>query len=451
MDQKPAYGVSAQQIAAFAADFESQRANLVAMNAVTANGLMASAVSRAAVAQDTHEYSIRLEQGEITNQKQSGRCWMFAALNTMRYQVMQKCNLKTFELSQAYLFFWDKLEKSNYFLESILETVELPTSSRLVAYLLTAPVGDGGQWDMLCNLVEKYGVVPKTAYPESKASSGSREMDSTLTEKLREDACILRRMHKEHLDMDTLRVRKNEMLNEIYRLLCICLGEPPKSFTFEYRDADKNFHRETGLTPKSFFEKYVGIDLHDYVSLINAPTSDKPYGRSYTVKYLGNVREGSAVRYLNLPIEELKKAAIAQLKDGQPVWFGCDVGKHSDRDSGVMDLDIRSLETLLDTKFTMTKAERLDYGQSLMTHAMVFQGVNLDDKGQPNRWRVENSWGKDPGKEGYYLMTDRWFEEYLYQIVVHKKYLTEEQRKAYASDPIELEPWDPMGSLAIAD
>ena len=250
--------------------------------------------------------------------------------------------------------------------------------------------------------------------------------------------------------MDTLRERKNEMLNEIYRLLCICLGEPPKSFVFEYRDADKNFHRETGLTPKSFFEKYVGIDLHDYVSLINAPTSDKPYGRSYTVKYLGNVREGSAVRYLNLPIEELKKAAIAQLKDGQPVWFGCDVGKHSDRDTGVMDLDIRSLETLLDTQFTMTKAERLDYGQSLMTHAMVFQGVNLDDNGQPNRWRVENSWGKDPGKDGYYLMTDRWFEEYLYQIVVHKKYLTEEQRKAYASDPIELEPWDPMGSLAIA-
>ncbi len=450
MNQEPVYGVSEQQIAAFAADFESQRANLVAMNAVTANGLMASAVSRAAVENDVHEYSVSLEQGDITNQKQSGRCWMFAALNTMRYQVMKKCNLKTFVLSQAYLFFWDKLEKSNYFLKSILETVELPTSSRLVSYLLTAPVGDGGQWDMLCNLVKKYGVVPKTAYPESKASSGSREMDSTLTEKLREDACILRRMYKERMDMDAIRERKTEMLNEIYRLLCICLGEPPKSFTFEYRDEDKNFHRETGLTPKSFFEKYVGINLDDYVSLINAPTSDKPYGHSYTVKYLGNVREGNAVRYLNLPIEELKKAAIAQLKDGQPVWFGCDVGKHSDRDSGVMDLDIRSLETLLDTKFTMTKAERLDYSQSLMTHAMVFQGVNLDENGQPNRWRVENSWGKDPGKDGYYLMTDRWFDEYMYQIVVNKKYLTNEQLAAYQSEPTELEPWDPMGSLAVA-
>ena len=441
--------ITKEQIAAFDADFGAQRANRVAMNAVTNNGLLASAIRREAVEQDVHEYSISLEHGEICNQKQSGRCWMFAALNTLRYQVMKKYDLKTFELSQAYLFFWDKLEKSNYFLESILDTLDEPANGRLVSYLLTAPVNDGGQWDMLCNLIEKYGVVPKTAYPESKASSGSREMDMTLTEKLREDACILRKLHKEGKGLDELRARKTRMLGEIYRLLCICLGEPPKTFTFEYRDKDNNFHREEGLTPKSFFEKYVGVDLSDYVSLINAPTEDKPYGRSYTVQYLGNVKEGSAVRYLNLPIEELKKAAIAQMKDGQPVWFGCDVGKHSERDSGIMDLDIRGLEDLLDTRFTMTKAERLDYGQSLMTHAMVFQGVNLDENGKPNRWRVENSWGKEPGKDGYYLMTDRWFDEYMYQVVVNKKYLTAEQIAAYEAEPIALEPWDPMGSLAV--
>ena len=308
--------ITKEQIAAFDADFSAQRANRVAMNAVTNNGLLASAIRREAVEQDVHEYSISLEQGEICNQKQSGRCWMFAALNTLRYQVMKKYNLKTFELSQAYLFFWDKLEKSNYFLESILDTLDEPANGRLVSYLLMAPVNDGGQWDMLCNLIEKYGVVPKTAYPESKASSGSREMDMTLTEKLREDACILRKLHKEGKGLDELRARKTRMLGEIYRLLCICLGEPPKTFTFEYRDKNNNFHREEGLTPKSFFEKYVGVDLSDYVSLINAPTEDKPYGRSYTVQYLGNVKEGSAVRYLNLPIEELKKAAIAQMKDG---------------------------------------------------------------------------------------------------------------------------------------
>ena len=275
-------------------------------------------------------------------------------------------------------------------------------------------------------------------------------MEATLTEKLREDACILRKLHGEGQTLDALRTRKAEMLNEVYRLLCICLGEPPKTFTFEYRDADDHFHRETGLTPKRFFEKYVGVDLSDYVSLINAPTADKPYGRSYTVRYLGNVKEGRPVRYLNLPIEELKKAAIAQMQDGQPVWFGCDVGKCSERDSGIMDLDIRSLEDLLDTRFTMTKAERLDYGQSLMTHAMVFQGVNLNENGKPNRWRVENSWGKEPGKDGYYLMTDRWFDEYMYQVVVNKKYLTPEQLAAYNAEPIALEPWDPMGSLAKA-
>ena len=324
--------ITKEQIAAFDADFSAQRANRVAMNAVTNNGLLASAIRREAVEQDVHEYSISLEQGEICNQKQSGRCWMFAALNTLRYQVMKKYDLKTFELSQAYLFFWDKLEKSNYFLESILDTLDEPANGRLVSYLLTAPVNDGGQWDMLCNLIEKYGVVPKTAYPESKASSGSREMDMTLTEKLREDACILRKLHKEGKGLDELRARKTRMLGEIYRLLCICLGEPPKTFTFEYRDKDNNFHREEGLTPKSFFEKYVGVDLSDYVSLINAPTEDKPYGRSYTVQYLGNMKEGSAVRYLNLPIEELKKrchrpderrpARLVRLRRGQALRAG---------------------------------------------------------------------------------------------------------------------------------
>ena len=283
--------ITKEQLEAFDASFAAQRANRVAMNAVTNNGLLASAIQRGAVENDVHEYSICLKQGDICNQKQSGRCWMFAALNTLRYQVMRKCSLKTFELSQAYLFFWDKLEKSNYFLESILETLEEPTGGRLVSYLLTSPVGDGGQWDMLCSLIEKYGVVPKTAYPESKSSSASREMDATLTEKLREDACILRKLHGEGQTLDALRTRKAEMLNEVYRLLCICLGEPPKTFTFEYRDADDHFHRETGLTPKRFFEKYVGVDLSDYVSLINAPTADKPYGRSYTVRYLGNVKE----------------------------------------------------------------------------------------------------------------------------------------------------------------
>ena len=421
----------------------------VMSNAVSRTALPDAAFVPAAAAKLRMDFSVLVKTNNITNQKQSGRCWMFSTLNVLRQRVIAKCDLEDFSFSPTYLAFYDKLEKANLFLENILHFADQDLTDRETYTLLGNPLPDGGQWDMLCNLIEKYGVVPKTAYPESKASSGSREMDMTLTEKLREDACILRKLHKEGKDLDELHARKTRMLGEIYRLLCICLGEPPKTFTFEYRDKDNNFHREEGLTPKSFFEKYVGVDLSDYVSLINAPTEDKPYGRSYTVQYLGNVKEGSAVRYLNLPIEELKKAAIAQMKDGQPVWFGCDVGKHSERDSGIMDLDIRGLEDLLDTQFTMTKAERLDYGQSLMTHAMVFQGVNLDENGKPNRWRVENSWGKEPGKDGYYLMTDRWFDEYMYQVVVNKKYLTAEQIAAYEAEPIALEPWDPMGSLAV--
>ena len=441
--------ITFEQLAAYEKAFDADRANQVAMRAVTTNGVVKAATNQEVYRRDRHQYSISLEQGNITNQKQSGRCWMFSTLNVLRERVIRQCKLEDFSISPTYLAFYDKLEKANLFFENILHFAAQELDDRETFTLLGNPLPDGGQWDMLCNLIEKYGVVPKTAYPESKASSGSREMDMTLTEKLREDACILRKLHKEGTGLDELRTRKTRMLGEIYRLLCICLGEPPKTFTFEYRDKNNNFHREEGLTPKSFFEKYVGVDLSDYVSLINAPTEDKPYGRSYTVQYLGNVKEGSAVRYLNLPIEELKKAAIAQMKDGQPVWFGCDVGKHSERDSGIMDLDIRGLEDLLDTRFTMTKAERLDYGQSLMTHAMVFQGVNLDENGKPNRWRVENSWGKEPGKDGYYLMTDRWFDEYMYQVVVNKKYLTAEQIAAYEAEPIALEPWDPMGSLAV--
>ncbi len=237
-------------------------------------------------------------------------------------------------------------------------------------------------------------------------------------------------------------------METVYNMLCICLGKPPRTFDFEYRDKDKNFHRETKLTPLSFYEKYIGMDLGDYISLINAPTEDKPYYRSYTVAYLGNVVEGRPVKYVNLPVEELKKAAIAQLQDGEPVWFGCDVGKRSSRDGGVMDPKLYDLENLFHTSFGMTKAERLDYGHSLMTHAMVFQGVELDEENRPVRWRVENSWGEESGLKGYYVMSDRWFDEYNYQIVVNKKYLSEEVLAAYESEPVVLEPWDPMGSLA---
>ncbi|MCD8145385.1 MAG: C1 family peptidase [Oscillospiraceae bacterium] len=440
--------ITEQNIQDFDARFHQERVNQVAMNAVTSGGIQTAARRWESKAAERHQYSIRLDNRGITAQKMSGRCWMFAATNCLRYKVIHDLNLENFELSQNYTFFYDKLERANYFLESILETAERPTDDRTVAFLLTGPAQDGGQWDMISNIFQKYGVVPKDAMPESACSSAAREMNGMLNEKLREDACILRRGFQAGKSLEVLEEEKSAMVEDIYRMLCICLGTPPKTVDFQVRTRDGKYISDCGLTPKEFYDKYVGLDLSQYVSLINAPTADKPYMRSYTVKFLGNVVDGRPVRYVNLPIEELKKAAIAQMQDGEPVWFGCDVGKYSNRADGVMDLNAYDYEGLFGIKLGMTKADRLEYGHSAMTHAMVFQGVDLDENGKPLRWCVENSWGEEPGKKGMYLMTDEWFDQYMYQVVVNRKYLPQEVLDAYDSEMIELAPWDPMGALA---
>ncbi len=442
--------IDAKSLEMFESDFSSDPKNLVAMNAAAKSGVDAVIKDADLEKRVPYAFSLELEAGDITNQKSSGRCWMFAALNTMRVEVMKKLNLKNMELSQNYILFYDKLEKSNYFLENILDTLDEPTDSRIIAWLLDSPLGDGGQWDMLANIIRKYGVVPKDAMPETYISSKTNELVPWMTRKLREYACTLRTAYKNGETMQSLRDRKQDMLNTIYRMLAITLGRPPKKFTYETRDRDNNFIRIADITPQDFFKEYVGWNLDDYVSIINAPTADKPYGRSYTIQYLGNVTEGHIIRHLNLPVDELKKLAISQLKDGNLVWFGCDVGQYHERDCGTMDLSAVRADLLFGTDFPMTKAQRLDYGESLMTHAMVFTGVNLDDNGTPNRWKVENSWGEDRGgHKGFYIMTDEWFDEFLYQIVINKKYLSDEQLRQYESDPVVLKPWDPMGSLAL--
>ncbi len=441
--------ITLEQLGQYRQAFAADKAKNVAMRACTANGVVKSAIDPQVYAKDRHQYSIRLEQGKITNQKQSGRCWMFAALNTMRFDIMKKLDLENIELSQSYTLFYDKLEKSNYFLENILCTLDEPTAGRVIAHLLHDPLGDGGQWDMFCNLVNKYGVVPKDVMPETASSSSTWEMTRFMTKKLREFACVLREGHAAGKSIEALRAEKDAMMQTIYDILCVSLGTPPQTFTFEIQNKKKEFIRDENLTGQDFFQKYVGWDMDDYVSLINAPTADKPYHKTYTVKMLGNIVEGRPVKYLNLPIEDLKAAAIAQMKDGKPVWFGCDVGQDSIRDGGIMDLEAVRVDELFGTTFGMDKAQRLDYGDSLMTHAMVFQGVNLDEDGKPTRWRVENSWGKEPGEDGYYVMSDEWFSEYTYQIVVNKKYLTDAQKQELEQPPIALEPWDPMGSLAL--
>ena len=442
--------ITHENVTAYANAFDSDEKNRLALNAVTKSGIGAVALNRAVVNQIDHTYSELIKTPKATHQKKSGRCWLFAGLNTLRLQAMEKMNLEEFELSQAYQMFYDKLEKANYFLESIIETRDEPLDGRLVMWILANPIVDGGQWDMFSNLVRKYGVVPKSAMPETESSSNTRSMNGILLARLREDARVLREMAAEGASVARLREAKNEMMEVFYRMLSIHLGTPPKSFYWEWRDKDEEFHRHGEITPQAFFEKYVDFDLDDAVCLINAPTEDKPYQKVYTVQFLGNVVGGQIVRYLNVDINTLKQAAVEMIKDGNVVWFGCDVGKWLARDMGIMDPAIYDYELVYGTRFELDKAGRLDYGQSRMTHAMVLTGVDLDEAGKPIKWRVENSWGTDLGDEGYMLMSDAWFDEFVYELTVSKGYLSAELIEALDTEPLVRLPWDPMGALARA-
>ena len=441
--------ISFSDLKEYEASFDSDRANILAMNAVTSNGINKSAKDLSAKARNQFGFSVEVEAGKVFNQKQSGRCWMFASYNVMRLEIMSKLNIENMELSQNYPLFYDKLEKANHFLENMIELIDEPLDGRVISFLLSDPMGDGGQWDMFRSLTAKYGAVPKDVMPETEVSSHTKELDTYLTTKLREFASVFRKKHANGASEDELRDAKKEMMNTIYRMLVISLGKPPVKFTWETRDKDKKFIRIADITPVDFFKQYVGWDLDEYVTVINAPTKDKPYGLTYTVQYLGNVVDGAyPVKYLNLPMDELRDLAIRQLKDGKAVWFGSDVSQFSDRNGGYLTSDILNIPELFNTKFGMTKEERLDYGDSMMTHAMVITGVDLDDSGRPLRWKVENSWGDDVGEKGFYVMDDKWFGEFAFQILLEKKYLSDEQRKAFDADPVVLKPWDPMGSLA---
>ena len=417
-------------------------------NAISHNGLLVSLEKRSSAVENTPVFSIDLTKDKVSNQKASGRCWMFAALNTFRHKMISDFQLEDFELSQAHTFFWDKYEKSNWFLEQILATADLELTSRKVKFLLDTPQQDGGQWDMVVSLFEKYGVVPKAIYPESVSSSNSRELNQILNKLLRQDAQILRELVKDGVDSSTLQVKKEELLQEIFNFLAMNLGLPPRRFDFSYRDKENHFHSENNLTPQEFYRKYVDLHLDDYVSIINAPTADKPYGRSYTVEMLGNVVGSKPVRYLNVEMDRLKELAIAQMQAGETVWFGSDVGQSSNRKAGIMDEGIYDFTSSMDLHLTQDKAGRLDYSESLMTHAMVLTGVDLDEDGRSKKWKVENSWGDKVGNKGYFVASDAWMDQYTYQIVVRKEFLSAEELVAYEAEPIVLAPWDPMGALA---
>ncbi|KAJ6609816.1 peptidase C1B bleomycin hydrolase [Mycena sp. CBHHK59/15] len=399
--------------------------------------------ARSAFISDIHVFNTQIDfkTGPITSQKSSGRCWLFAATNVMRYDVSRKLNLKDFQLSQSYLFFYDKLNKANYYLESSIELADRPVDDRLVTHLAGDLISDGGQWDMVVNLIENYGIVPQPVYPESTHSSLSGPLNTLLKTKLREHALILRRLHSslraesfsEESIISALRLKKEELMKEVYTIMTATLGVPPSpdaKFVWEYYDADG----KPGRVLQAFASK--PHSPTDSFSLINDPRND--YSKLYTVDKLGM-----------FSIENMKSTVVKMIKAGVPVFFGCDVGKFSSRTEGIMDPALFEYENAFDITLGLTKAERLQVNESAMTHAMVISAVHLDPVGNPVRFKVENSWGEDVGDKGYFVMTSAWFDEFVYQVVVPRALAPKDLVKVYdAGNAVVLSAWDPMGALA---
>ncbi len=391
------------------------------------------------------KFSHEIKTLPVSNQKKSGRCWLFAGLNVLREVITKKYNIRNFEFSQNYTAFWDKFEKINYFIESIDDFLDADTDDRTLRHILKTGIQDGGQWDMFVSLVEKYGVVPQEVMVETASSSNTRFMNQIINVKLRQYTAEARKLFKAGKLEEISRLKK-KTLEELYTFLTTNFGVPPKTFDFEYISNDE-YHIIRNLTPQGFYMDFIGDILKDYVSVINAPTKDKPYYKTYTVQYLGNVVGGRQIKYLNLDMNDFKSLILKQLLAEEVVWFGSDVSRYGNRSSGIWDDESYDFEEMLQMNLELSKEDSLDYCQSAMNHAMVITGVNLDN-GKPNRWKIENSWGEETGVKGYFLCSDTWFDKFVYQAVINKKYLSEEEIKAWNTDPIVLKPWDPMGSLA---
>ena len=420
----------------------------LARNAATQVGIEAASLNREKIQHTSTAVSHRLDDWKATSQKKSGRCWLFSSLNFLRSRARESLGIKNFEFSQSYVFFWDKFERANWFLTDIIATSDEPVDGRLVQFLLGDVLGDGGQWDMAVSVYMKYGLVPKEVMPESEASTNSRPMNARLRAVLHIGALRLREAIAAGASAEEVDTQRRKILADVWKILVVCLGEPPVRFNWQWRDDEGNFHRDGEITPHEFYERHVGVDLSEYICLVDDPRPENPKGSMETVEHLGNVVGGRPIRYLNAPVEEIKRIAAAQIAAGEAVWFGADVSQPYDRGLGFFVTGIHDYDGLFDVDFSSTKLERVRSGESAMDHAMLFTGVDLDEAGQPRAWRVENSWGDEPGDSGFFTMDDQWFTDNVFEVVVPKSALPEDLAAAVDSEPIVLPAWDPMGTLA---
>ena len=431
-------GISEDMLGRIRQGYQGTPEQKAVKNALASNSISALAINGENLSMiDTH-FSHRVKTKGITNQKSSGRCWLFTGLNVLRAKMIDKYNLPGFEFSQNYNSFYDLLEKSNLFLQAIIDTKDLPLEDRKVDWLLKNAIGDGGQFTGVSNLIMKYGVVPKEVMPETYQSDNTGQLGMILKWKLREYALELRGMKA-----NQTKARKEAMLTEIYRILVECLGVPPTEFEWTRYDKAGNAVSTKKYTPKSFYQEYIGEDLeHNYIMVMNDPSRE--YNKVYEIEYDRHVYDGENWVYLNLPIEKVKELAIASIKDNTAMYFSCDVGKELDSKRGLLDLANYDYESLLGVEFGMDKAQRIRTFDSGSSHAMTMMAVELDAEGKPTMWKVENSWGAASGHKGHLIMTDEWFNEYMFRLVVNKKYATPEVLKAAKQKPIQLPCWDPM-------
>ncbi len=436
-------GLTHETIEKLKESFELDPATRSIMNAVTNNDVSKLTLNRELLARHNDVFNVKVDTKGVTDQESSGRCWLFAGFNIMRPSVMKKFNIDDFEFSENHLFFWDKLEKANMFLEAMIENRGKDVDDRELKVLFRNPVPDGGWWTYVVNLIGKYGAVPKCIMPETKNSSNTRRMNSLLNRMMRSDAAEIRRLASEGKDESTLRKRKFEMLSQVYRLLAIHLGIPPEEFVWRYEDKDGRVCGGT-YTPLSFYTEAVEDGLDGYVTLLSYPVHG--YYEYYRIRYCRNMPDAPDMDFINMDIGMLKEFALKAVLGGEPVWFAADVGKDHDVENGIFEIGIHDYRTLIGVEDRITKADRLLYCESTPNHAMVFIGADTLG-GRASKWLVENSWGTDRGKKGFWTMYDDWFDEHVFGVIVHKRYLPGDVLAIMDTEPKVLPAWDPMRSL----
>ena len=422
-------------------EFHSRKDAEIIARAIQKNGIKAASEDPTASERLHRAFSYEIKTGKPTNQRHSGRCWSFAALNTFRHKFATKYKFHDFELSQNYLFFWDRIERANMFFQKIIATADKPLHDRTVDFYLSFALNDGGQWANAASIIEKYGVVPEYVMPDTHNTKDTSDVAEVFDSLMRKDAIELRAMVQTNASATELQEAQERMMGDVYKIAAYSFGEPPAKFDLEYRDDDKKFHQVLGLTPLKFYHEYFDTNLSDYVVVTNAP--DHEMDRSYLMPAQDSVVDGLPIKFVNVPFAELQEGAIKQLQAGETVWVGNDVLQQMDRKRGLMDAKLYHREELLDVDFVMDKKHRLETKQAVVSHAMTLTGFDMVND-QPTRWKIENSWGKDNGDNGYFVMTQDWFEEYTYEAVINKKYLSDRVKKVAESEPVTLPAWDSL-------